>query len=797
MTVYDETVVGGGIAGSILTLSLLQKGRRVSMISPQHMSDGSNSITTNKQPGRSTLGAHYKDIPTAREMVYDSLKTLIDLKNLGFPFLLANGELNLECFEGSGQRDHPSRNTAYIPTKVEHVSELNDVCDAIQTRINELWETEFTDNDKRFLLTIYPHSDPCKNQNLLPIQYVKPLLIFPIQRINSDKNVDESILWSGSYQSCEMQINGRYLTQWLWDQINQYKNNQQFRYIKGTVREIINQSNEDSSKTGITDVLKEKSIRVRFAKGSQPDQELLSKTVILCAYDKNFQLHASYIQHLHDELSHESDDLSSTSRNSPRHKFEVASRIKLIASVTLDQAEHQCSLMKVYSQGSMVTPWKHNQVKYTDQSITNLASQTIHHGTETLSSNSQPPIFQPYWSNPIFKLFYAGTKYRKPYEKVHQASFSSTKTISKKDIIDKMLPHLTRDEMSMAYSITISDEDISNLEKGTIPPSIEEAAKMLMQHNFKRDYPSQPGKIESVESGLVITSGSADLTNQKKSSNKQTIHERKQPDLLFVQPTHVSQIDQGLWAFYTRKAMHANRPIEAAEKIILSKDRQKQIKRLIHQMIIENRQTFSQTIIGSHPALIQRFNQSVSTHYQNVIHKIVNFNNNPLGALSPEEFNHVKNRITQDFQVELAKLQVKVAESLPRRNRADSFGSNNSDTDGTTTSCEESLTSARNHTPPESPARPKNTQYSPDANKIYNILEKYAPMELLFRVNTPVAGLAGTVQGLLEIPEANRSSTTSSHKSFLHFPFSSRINKKRPHEVNPESQQPRKQNRRK
>ena len=158
MTVYDETVVGGGIAGSILTLSLLQKGRRVSMISPQHMSDGSNSITTNKQPGRSTLGAHYKDIPTAREMVYDSLKTLIDLKNLGFPFLLANGELNLECFEGSGQRDHPSRNTAYIPTKVEHVSELNDVCDAIQTRINELWETEFTDNDKRFLLAIYPRS---------------------------------------------------------------------------------------------------------------------------------------------------------------------------------------------------------------------------------------------------------------------------------------------------------------------------------------------------------------------------------------------------------------------------------------------------------------------------------------------------------------------------------------------------------------------------------------------------------------------------------------------------------------
>ncbi len=732
------TIVGAGIAGSTLALSLLKKGHRVTMIAPQHANDGSNSLTSNKQPGRSTLGAHYKDIPTAREMVYDSLKTLIDLKKLGFPFTLPNGELNYDCFEGFGDRNHPSRNTAYIPTKPKHVRELHDVCSAIQGKINELWD-QFTEEEKLFLLTIYPHNEKTKNDQLHPIQYVRPLPDTAFTTGTVDARLQPS-----SYQSCEMQINGRFLIQWLWTEINKHVANSQFTYIRGSVSKILNKPNAIPLPE---DVLKQKSIHVRYKTDTHGILELPTNTVVLCAYDKNFELHAAYLQHLQEQLSREPEHTSASSQErpiSPRQKFKVSSRIKIIATAELDP-EKQCSLMKVYSDGSMLTPWKENEVKYTDQVITNLASQTIHHGTETLSCNEHQPIFEPYWSNPIFKYFYEGAKYTDPFNIANQGDFYSLATRPKKQsLIAKDLTSLTEKEKNQAQEISITDHDIEQLNTGVITHSIENAARILMQNSFTRDYRSLSGVINDVQHGLVITTGSPDLEQQLRATNEQTIHQRDQRDLLFVQPSDISQIGDQFFGLYTRKAMHGNRFIEAAETITLSLERQNILKRMIDQKVQEHREIFYRTVLSIDTTTIEHYNHSVATHYANVIHKIPNFNNLPLSSLSFEEFNQKKHSILQQFQIALNNIQFKVADSLPRRNRAGSFGSNCSDTDGTTTSCEESITSIQgNPSPPGTPSRSTKPLQSPETDMVHDALNQSTPEKItLLRVDTPVYGLA-------------------------------------------------------
>lgn len=764
-------IVGAGIAGSTVALSLLKKGHRVTMIAPQHANDGSNSLTSNKQPGRSTLGAHYKDLPTARQMVYDSLKTLLDLKNLGFPFTLHDQQLNLNCFEGFGDRNHPSRNTAYIPTKPEHVTELHDVCLAIQEKINELWEGDlFSDEEKRFLLTIYPHEDQAKNDSLQPIQYIRPL---PADTTLIAGTIDAS-LQASSYQSCEMQINGRYLIQWLWSQITTYETNNQFTYIRGNVYEILNEPNPVPFNG---DVLKQKSIHIRYSTDHE-NSELSCDTVILCAYEKNFRLHATYLQHLQEQLLSESEYTSPSSPEapiSPRQKFKVSSRIKLIATAKLSNHTQQCSLMKVYSDGSMLTPWKTDEVKYTDQAITNLASQTIHHGTETLSSNDHQPVFEPYWSNPIFKYFYDGTKNSDLYNKANQISFASlTARPNKQRLIDDYLTSLTSEEKKQALKISVTDTDIEKLNIGVVTDSIENAAKILMQNNFRRDYGSLFGVINGVQHGLVITTGSPDLEQQLRANNEQTIHQRDQRDLVVVQQLYsISEMENLFCALYTRKAMHANRFVEAAEVITLSKERQKILKRMIDQKVQEHRETFNQTVLSLDTTLIEHYNRSVSGHYANVIHKITNLNNSPLSSLSIEEFNQKKASILQQFQIALNSVQFKVADSLPRRNRAGSFGSNCSDTDGTTTSCVESVTSAQgNISPPETPTQPTKNQQLPENDTVCAALEETTPSEIrILRVETPVEALAShdlsnqaSFFGIRLMSGSTKSSLTITHK---------------------------------
>jgi len=189
--------------------------------------------------------------------------------------------------------------------------------------------------------------------------------------------------------------------------------------------------------------------------------------------------------------------------------------------------------------------------------------------------------------------------------------------------------------------------------------------------------------------------------------------------------------------------MHGNRFIEAAETITLSLERQNILKRMIDQKVQEHREIFYRTVLLVDATTIEHYNHSVATHYANVIHKIPNFNNIPLSSLSVDEFNQKKTSILQQFQAALNTIQFNVAYSLPRRNRAGSIGSN-SDTEGTTTSCEESVTSHQgNSSPPGTPTRPTKPQQSPETDKVRHALNQSTPEKIsLLRVDTPVYGLA-------------------------------------------------------